>query len=74
MFYEFNGVRPVVHESAFVHPQAVVTGQVVIGKDVYIGPGCALRGDWGAHYYFRWLQRAGKLHGSYVPGSYRVAS
>lgn len=47
MFYEFNGVRPVVHESAFVHPQAVVTGQVVIGKDVYIGPGCVLRGDWG---------------------------
>jgi phenylacetic acid degradation protein len=47
MFYEFNGVRPVVHESAYVHPQAVVTGQVVIGKDVYIGPGCALRGDWG---------------------------
>ncbi len=46
-FYEFNGIRPVVHESAFVHPQATVTGNVVIGKDVYIGPGCALRGDWG---------------------------
>ena len=46
-FYEFNGIRPVVHESAFVHPQAAVTGNVVIGKDVYIGPGCALRGDWG---------------------------
>jgi phenylacetic acid degradation protein len=47
MFYEFNGIRPVVHESAFVHPQAAVTGNVIIGKDVYIGPGCALRGDWG---------------------------
>lgn len=47
MFYEFNGVRPVVHPSSFVHPQAVVTGQVVIGRDVYIGPGAALRGDWG---------------------------
>ncbi len=47
MFYEFNGTRPVVHPSAFVHPQAVVTGAVVIGADVYIGPGCALRGDWG---------------------------
>lgn len=46
-FYEFNGIRPVVHPSAFVHPQAAVTGNVVIGKDVYIGPGCALRGDWG---------------------------
>lgn len=48
MIYSFNGVTPVVHESAYVHPQAVVTGQVAIGRDVYIGPGCALRGDWGA--------------------------
>lgn len=47
MFYEFNGIKPVVHESSFVHSQAAVTGNVVIGKDVYIGPGCALRGDWG---------------------------
>jgi carbonic anhydrase/acetyltransferase-like protein (isoleucine patch superfamily) len=46
--YAFRGIRPVVHESAFVHPQAVVTGNVVIGRDVYIGPGAALRGDWGA--------------------------
>ena len=47
MIYEFNGIKPVIHESAFIHPQAVVTGDVVIGKDVYIGPGAALRGDWG---------------------------
>jgi phenylacetic acid degradation protein len=47
MFYEFNGIKPIAHESAFIHPQATVTGNVVIGKDVYIGPGCALRGDWG---------------------------
>lgn len=47
MLYEFNGYRPVVHASAFVHPQAVVTGNVIIGRDVYIGPGAALRGDWG---------------------------
>lgn len=47
MFYSFKGFVPVVHPSAFVHPQAVVTGNVVIGKDVYIGPGAALRGDWG---------------------------
>ena len=46
-FYEFNGVKPVVHHSSFVHPQAAITGQVIIGKDVYIGPGAALRGDWG---------------------------
>jgi carbonic anhydrase/acetyltransferase-like protein (isoleucine patch superfamily) len=46
--YEFNGYIPVVHPTAFVHPQAVVTGNVIIGKDVYVGPGAALRGDWGA--------------------------
>lgn len=48
MIYSFKGFVPVVHPSAFVHPQAVVTGNVIIGKDVYIGPGAALRGDWGA--------------------------
>lgn len=47
MIYEFNGYKPVVHESAFVHPQATVTGNVIIGKNVYIGPGAAIRGDWG---------------------------
>lgn len=47
MFYEFNGYRPVVHERAFVHPQANVTGNVIIEADVYIGPGAVLRGDWG---------------------------
>ncbi len=47
MIYEFNGFRPVVHESAFVHPQANVTGNVFIGAKVYIGPGAAIRGDWG---------------------------
>jgi len=45
--YEFQGYRPVVHESAFVHPNATVTGNVTIGRDVYIGPGAAIRGDWG---------------------------
>lgn len=47
MVYSFNGFIPVVHPSSFVHPQAAVTGNVIIGKDVYIGPGAALRGDWG---------------------------
>ncbi|MFN6039859.1 MAG: transferase hexapeptide repeat family protein [Bacteroidota bacterium] len=45
--FEFKGMRPVVHKSAFVHPNATVTGNVSIGKDVYIGPGAAIRGDWG---------------------------
>jgi len=47
MIFSFKGFIPVVHESAYVHPQATVTGNVIIGKDVYIGPGAALRGDWG---------------------------
>jgi phenylacetic acid degradation protein len=47
MIYEFKGIRPVIHESAFIHPQACVTGNVTIGKDVYVGPGAAIRGDWG---------------------------
>jgi phenylacetic acid degradation protein len=47
MIYEFKGYRPVVHESAFVHPQATVTGNVIIGRNVYVGPGAAIRGDWG---------------------------
>jgi phenylacetic acid degradation protein len=46
--FEFDGVRPVIHPSAFVHPNATVTGQVTIGRDVYVGPGAAIRGDWGA--------------------------
>lgn len=46
-FYEFNGFRPVVKESSFVHPNATVTGNVIIGEHVYIGPGAAIRGDWG---------------------------
>lgn len=47
MTYEFKGFKPVVHESSFIHPQAAVTGNVIIGKNVYIGPGAAIRGDWG---------------------------
>lgn len=45
--FEFQGFRPVVHESAYIHPNATVTGNVIIGKDVYVGPGAAIRGDWG---------------------------
>jgi carbonic anhydrase/acetyltransferase-like protein (isoleucine patch superfamily) len=47
MIYEFNGYVPVVDISSFVHPQATVTGNVIIGANVYIGPGAAIRGDWG---------------------------
>lgn len=45
--FSYKGFTPVVHPSAFVHPNATVTGNVIIGRDVYVGPGAALRGDWG---------------------------
>ena len=47
MIYSFKDFIPVIHESSFIHPQAAVTGNVIIGKDVYVGPGAAIRGDWG---------------------------
>ena len=47
MIYSFGGYIPVINESSFVHPLAAVTGNVIIGKDCYIGPGAAIRGDWG---------------------------
>lgn len=47
MIYAFKGFIPVIHESSFIHPQASVTGNVIIGKNVYVGPGAAIRGDWG---------------------------
>lgn len=47
MVYSFKEFIPVIHKSSFVHPQAAVTGNVIIGKNCYIGPGAAIRGDWG---------------------------
>ena len=47
MIYAFKNFIPVVHETSFIHPLAAVTGNVIIGKYCYIGPGAALRGDWG---------------------------
>ena len=47
MIFEFKGITPVVDPSSFIHPQANVTGDVVIGKNVYVGPGAVIRGDFG---------------------------
>lgn len=47
MFYRYQQFIPVVDPTSFVHPQAAVTGNVIIGPHCYIGPGAALRGDWG---------------------------
>ena len=45
--YEFDGVRPVVHPGAYVHPSAVLIGDVIIGPRCFIGPAACLRGDFG---------------------------
>lgn len=45
--FEFNGYKPVIDSSSFIHPNATVTGNVIIGRNVYVGPGAAIRGDWG---------------------------
>ena len=47
MIYAFKDIIPVIDATAFVHPQATVVGNVIIGKNVYVGPGAAIRGDWG---------------------------
>ncbi|MEM7104303.1 MAG: transferase hexapeptide repeat family protein [Bacteroidota bacterium] len=47
MIFEYKGFKPVIHESSFVHPLASVTGNVIIGKNCYIGPAAAIRGDFG---------------------------
>ena len=47
MIYQFKNFIPVIDESSFIHPQSAVTGHVVIGKNVCIGPGAAIRGDFG---------------------------
>ncbi len=46
--YEFEEKRPRIAKSAFIHPMATLIGDVVIGENVYIGPGAVLRGDFGS--------------------------
>lgn len=45
--YAIEGVIPVIHPTAFVHPTAVLIGDVIIGPRCYIGPNACLRGDFG---------------------------
>ena len=45
--YSFKNHIPIIHPSSFIHPLAAVTGNVIIGMNCYIGPGAAIRGDWG---------------------------
>ncbi|MBN0987194.1 phenylacetic acid degradation protein PaaY [Amphritea pacifica] len=45
--YSLDGITPVVHPSAYVHPSAVLIGDVIVGPGCYIGPAACLRGDFG---------------------------
>ena len=45
--YSIDGLTPVVHPEAYVHPSAVLIGDVHVGPGVYIGPSASLRGDFG---------------------------
>jgi phenylacetic acid degradation protein len=45
--YSINGVTPVVDPTAFVHPSAVLIGDVIVGANCYVGPCASLRGDFG---------------------------
>jgi phenylacetic acid degradation protein len=45
--YSIDGITPVVHPTAYVHPSAVLIGDVIVGAGVYIGPLASLRGDFG---------------------------
>ena len=46
--YSIDGIVPVVHPTAFVHPSAVLIGDVIVGARCYVGPLASLRGDFGA--------------------------
>jgi phenylacetic acid degradation protein len=45
--YAIDGITPVVHPTAYVHPSAILIGDVIVGPRCYIGPVASLRGDFG---------------------------
>ncbi|MEX0445635.1 phenylacetic acid degradation protein PaaY [Xenorhabdus sp. SGI246] len=45
--YQFDGITPVIDSTSFIHPMAAIIGNVIIGKQVYVGPNASLRGDFG---------------------------
>lgn len=67
--YALDGIVPVVSPTAYVHPTAVLIGDVIIGPDCYVGPCASLRGDFGRLLLERGanLQDTCVMHG--FPGS-----
>jgi phenylacetic acid degradation protein len=46
-FYALENLVPAVDKTAFIHPTAVLIGDVIIGPHCYVGPNASLRGDFG---------------------------
>lgn len=67
--YAIDGVIPVIDPSAYVHPTAVLIGDVIIGSDCYVGPGTSLRGDFGRIV----MQRGANVQDTCVIHSYPTA-
>ena len=44
-YYAYQSIKPVVSPNAYVHDSAIIIGDVVIGDNVYVGPGAIMRGD-----------------------------
>lgn len=47
LVYRFEGITPVIHPEAFVHPSAVLIGDVIVGARCYVGANATMRGDFG---------------------------
>ncbi|MDP3668914.1 MAG: phenylacetic acid degradation protein PaaY [Telluria sp.] len=67
--YAIDGVIPVIDPGAYVHPTAVLIGDVIIGADCYVGPGTSLRGDFGRIV----MQRGANVQDTCVIHSYPAA-
>lgn len=46
-YYAINGIRPVVHPESYIHPTAILIGDVIVAAGCYVGPNAVLRGDFG---------------------------
>ncbi len=45
--YEFEGRKPVIDESSYISETATIIGKVTLGREVWVGPGAVIRGDYG---------------------------
>lgn len=45
--YEFEGRKPLIGKGSFIHPEATIIGDVILGEGCYVGPGARIRADWG---------------------------